>query len=62
MTSVQRQPPSADAGSGPTLASVLRQNVQVEAKVEECAEEMSAINAMLEDELASLHPFRRLIY
>jgi hypothetical protein len=56
MTPVRRQPPSSDAGSGKTLASVLHQNAQVEAKVEECAEEMSAIHAMLEGELSSLHP------
>jgi hypothetical protein len=56
MTPVRRQPPSSDAGSGKTLASVLHQNAQVEAKVEECAEGMSAIHAMLEGELSSLHP------
>jgi GGDEF domain-containing protein len=55
MTSVQR-PPSSDAGNGQTLASVLHQNAQAEAKVEECAEEMSAINAMLEGERSSLYP------
>jgi predicted signal transduction protein with EAL and GGDEF domain len=53
MNSVLRQTPYSDAGGG-SLAAVLHQNARVAAKVEECAEEMSAIIAVLNDELASL--------
>jgi diguanylate cyclase (GGDEF)-like protein len=58
MTAVQRQPLTSDAGSGQTLASVLHQSAQIEAKVEKCAEEMSVINALLEGELPSLRRSR----
>jgi diguanylate cyclase (GGDEF)-like protein len=45
-----------DVGGPPTLTSVLHQNARVEAKTEACADEISAVNAMLKDELSSLRP------
>jgi diguanylate cyclase (GGDEF)-like protein len=47
---MQTQP----TGAGPALAGALSQSAQLEARVEECAEEISTITAVLKEEMAPL--------
>jgi diguanylate cyclase (GGDEF)-like protein len=61
MSSVRRQlatPGTRSAEHSPALAGLLRQSALVEAKVEECAEEIAAITAMLKEEIDPRQPSR----
>lgn len=61
MSSVRRQTPASNtqpADAAQALVGALSQSAQIEARVEECAEEISSITAVLKEEMTPRHTSR----
>jgi diguanylate cyclase (GGDEF)-like protein len=61
MNSARRQPPASNtqpADAAQALVGALSQSAQIEARVEECAEEISSITAVLKEEMTPRQPSR----
>jgi hypothetical protein len=59
MRSVRRQPSTSNiqpADPSPALVGALSQSAEIEARVEECADEISSITAVLKEEISNSAP------